>query len=96
MWKQGGSEGGERKEKQETNSRLRIQHALQASFCLRWRRDGAPNCLGLEGLPSSKLFMGIRVGLQALFEASKKDHVAAGLGVILAMLGRFDTTTKSV
>lgn len=59
MWEQGGSEGGERKEKQETNSRLRIQHALQASCCLGWCRDGALNCLALEGLPSASRPCGV-------------------------------------
>ncbi|CAG9999324.1 unnamed protein product [Clonostachys byssicola] len=47
-------------------------------------------------IDSGKPFMGICVGLQALFEGSVEDPDVPGLGVIHSTLGRFDETDKSV
>lgn len=47
-------------------------------------------------IDSGKPFMGICVGLQALFEGSSEDPDVAGLGIIKAQLERFDDTSKSV
>ncbi|EEY14303.1 imidazole glycerol phosphate synthase hisHF [Verticillium alfalfae VaMs.102] len=47
-------------------------------------------------IESGKPFMGICVGLQAIFEGSLEDPETAGLGVIKAKLDRFDDSTKSV
>jgi imidazole glycerol-phosphate synthase len=43
-----------------------------------------------------KPFMGICVGLQALFEGSSEDPEVPGLGIIKGNLGRFDDGSKSV
>ncbi|KAG6041980.1 hypothetical protein E4U41_007499 [Claviceps citrina] len=43
-----------------------------------------------------KPFMGVCVGLQALFEGSAEDADVPGLGVIKGCLGRFDDSDKSV
>ncbi len=45
---------------------------------------------------AGKPFMGICVGMQALFEGSSEAPGAAGLGVIRGRLGRFDDARKSV
>ncbi|EOO04204.1 putative imidazole glycerol phosphate synthase hishf protein [Phaeoacremonium minimum UCRPA7] len=50
----------------------------------------------LAHIESGKPFMGICVGLQALFEGSVEDPDCPGLGVIKASLNRFDDTDKSV
>ncbi|KAK7220719.1 hypothetical protein V2G26_008722 [Clonostachys chloroleuca] len=47
-------------------------------------------------IDSGKPFMGICVGLQALFEGSVEDPDVPGLGVVHLTLGRFDETDKSV
>ncbi|KAK3352167.1 putative bifunctional histidine biosynthesis protein hishf [Neurospora tetraspora] len=47
-------------------------------------------------IESGKPFMGICVGLQALFEGSSEEPNCPGLGVIPAKLDRFDDTDKSV
>jgi glutamine amidotransferase/cyclase len=47
-------------------------------------------------LESGKPFMGICVGLQALFEGSVEDPEVPGLGIIKGRLDRFDDTSKSV
>ncbi|SLM35241.1 imidazole glycerol phosphate synthase hishf [Lasallia pustulata] len=47
-------------------------------------------------LESGKPFMGICVGLQALFEASAESPAVPGLGIIPGRLARFDDTKKSV
>jgi len=47
-------------------------------------------------IDSGKPFMGICVGLQALFEGSSEDPEVPGLGVIKSSLGRFDATDKAV
>ncbi|GAO14309.1 uncharacterized protein UV8b_07467 [Ustilaginoidea virens] len=47
-------------------------------------------------IEEGKPFMGVCVGLQALFEASAEDPDVPGLGVIKGSLGRFDGSTKSV
>ncbi|KAG9251394.1 uncharacterized protein F5Z01DRAFT_676882 [Emericellopsis atlantica] len=47
-------------------------------------------------IESGKPFMGICVGLQALFEGSSEDPEVPGLGVIKSSLGRFDATDKAV
>lgn len=45
---------------------------------------------------AGKPFMGICVGLQALFETSSEDPSVAGLGLIKGELVRFDNSSKSV
>lgn len=47
-------------------------------------------------IESGKPFMGICVGLQALFEGSAENPAVPGLGIIPGRLARFDDTTKSV
>jgi glutamine amidotransferase/cyclase len=47
-------------------------------------------------IDSGKPFMGICVGLQALFEGSAEDPEIPGLGIIEGTLDRFDATAKSV
>ncbi|KYK60543.1 imidazole glycerol phosphate synthase hisHF [Drechmeria coniospora] len=47
-------------------------------------------------IEDGKPFMGVCVGLQALFEGSAEDPDVAGLGIIKGSLGRFDDSTKSV
>ena len=47
-------------------------------------------------IASGKPFMGICVGLQALFEGSEEDSAVSGLGVVKGRLQRFDNTDKSV
>ncbi|KAI8963784.1 imidazole glycerol phosphate synthase HisHF [Daldinia sp. FL1419] len=47
-------------------------------------------------IDAGKPFMGICVGLQALFEGSVEDPSAPGLGLIKGSLDRFDDTQKSV
>ncbi|PKS07550.1 hypothetical protein jhhlp_006154 [Lomentospora prolificans] len=47
-------------------------------------------------IEAGKPFMGICVGLQALFEGSAEDPVVSGLGVIKSRLCRFDDSTKTV
>lgn len=49
-----------------------------------------------EHIDSGKRFMGICVGLQALFEGSEEDPQIPGLGVIPSRLRKFDDTDKSV
>jgi imidazole glycerol-phosphate synthase len=49
-----------------------------------------------EHIQSGKRFMGICVGLQALFEGSEEDPQIAGLGLIPSRLRKFDDTAKSV
>lgn len=45
---------------------------------------------------SGKPFMGICVGLQALFEGSEEDTNVPGLGLIPIQMKKFDSSTKSV
>ncbi|KAF4511860.1 hypothetical protein G6O67_001066 [Ophiocordyceps sinensis] len=47
-------------------------------------------------IEAGKPFMGICVGLQALFEGSLEDPGVHGLGIIKGSLGRFDDSVKSV
>ncbi|OAQ61785.1 imidazole glycerol phosphate synthase hisHF [Pochonia chlamydosporia 170] len=47
-------------------------------------------------IDEGKPFMGVCVGLQAIFEGSVEDPDVAGLGVIKGSLGRFDDSSKSV
>ncbi|KAK3369870.1 hypothetical protein B0H63DRAFT_485676 [Podospora didyma] len=47
-------------------------------------------------IESGKPFMGICVGLQAIWSSSAEDPECAGLGVIPGTLDHFDNTTKSV
>ncbi|KAF6825611.1 imidazoleglycerol phosphate synthase [Colletotrichum plurivorum] len=47
-------------------------------------------------IASGKPFMGICVGLQALFEGSLEDPTVPGLGVAKGRLDRFDPSAKSV
>ncbi|KAL4737392.1 Cyclase [Aspergillus similis] len=49
-----------------------------------------------EHIASGKPFMGICVGLQALFERSEEDSNIPGLGTIPARLCKFNAKTKSV
>lgn len=49
-----------------------------------------------QHIESGKPFMGICVGMQALFEGSVEDPTVPGLGVVKASLGRFDDSDKSV
>lgn len=49
-----------------------------------------------EHIQAGKPFMGICVGLQALFEGSAENAAVPGLGVIKGRLQRFDDTDKSV
>ncbi|USP80020.1 uncharacterized protein yc1106_07294 [Curvularia clavata] len=49
-----------------------------------------------EHIKAGKPFMGICVGLQALFEGSEEDPQVKGLGVIPARLRKFQDTDKSV
>ncbi|KAJ4347276.1 Histidine biosynthesis bifunctional protein hisB [Didymosphaeria variabile] len=49
-----------------------------------------------EHIKAGKPFMGICVGLQALFEGSEEDPQVKGLGVIPARLKKFDSKDKSV
>ncbi|KAL5040902.1 Cyclase [Aspergillus fruticulosus] len=49
-----------------------------------------------EHIASGKPFMGICVGLQALFESSEEDPNVPGLGTIPARLRKFNAKTKSV
>ncbi|KAI9851256.1 MAG: Histidine biosynthesis bifunctional protein hisB [Vezdaea acicularis] len=50
----------------------------------------------LEYINSGKPFMGICVGLQALFEGSEEDPAIPGLSIIRQELKRFDDSLKSV
>lgn len=47
-------------------------------------------------IQAGKPFMGICVGMQALFQDSEEDVQAKGLGVVPARLKKFDATDKSV
>ncbi|KAI9840472.1 MAG: Histidine biosynthesis bifunctional protein hisB [Thelocarpon superellum] len=47
-------------------------------------------------IDAGKPFMGICVGLQALFDGSDEDSAIPGLGLIAGRLKRFDDATKSV
>ena len=47
-------------------------------------------------IEAGKPFMGICVGMQALFEGSAEDPLAEGLGIIKSRLCRFDSSTKTV
>ncbi|THV50452.1 hypothetical protein BGAL_0150g00160 [Botrytis galanthina] len=47
-------------------------------------------------IDSGKPFMGICVGLQALFEGSAENPAVPGLGYVKATLDRFDDSSKSV
>lgn len=47
-------------------------------------------------IASGKPFMGICVGVQALFQSSVEDPDMAGLGVVAASLDRFDDSDKAV
>lgn len=47
-------------------------------------------------IESGKPFMGICVGMQALFEGSTEDSNVQGLGIIKGNLDRFDSSSKSV
>ncbi|KAI0417164.1 putative bifunctional histidine biosynthesis protein hishf [Xylaria grammica] len=47
-------------------------------------------------IDSGKPFMGICVGLQAIFEGSTEDPSVAGLGLIKGELNRFDDSNKAV
>ncbi|KAF9732943.1 hypothetical protein PMIN06_008710 [Paraphaeosphaeria minitans] len=49
-----------------------------------------------EHIKAGKPFMGICVGIQALFEGSEEDPNVKGLGVIPARLKKFDSKDKSV
>ncbi|ETS74619.1 Imidazole glycerol phosphate synthase hisHF [Pestalotiopsis fici W106-1] len=49
-----------------------------------------------EHIAAGKPFMGICVGLQALFEGSLEDPEVAGLGTIKGKLDRFDDSQKAV
>lgn len=49
-----------------------------------------------EHIDSGKRFMGICVGLQALFQGSEEDPQTPGLGVIPSRLRKFDDSSKSV
>ncbi|KAJ4375301.1 Histidine biosynthesis bifunctional protein hisB [Neocucurbitaria cava] len=49
-----------------------------------------------EHIKAGKPFMGICVGLQALFEGSEEDPQVKGLGIIPSRLRRFDDKNKSV
>ncbi|KAG6077783.1 hypothetical protein E4U16_002024 [Claviceps sp. LM84 group G4] len=49
-----------------------------------------------QHINEGKPFMGVCVGLQALFEGSAEDADVPGLGVIKGRLGRFDDSDKSV
>lgn len=50
----------------------------------------------LDHIKAGKPFMGICVGLQALFEGSEENSSVPGLGVIKGKLGKFDDADKSV
>jgi imidazole glycerol-phosphate synthase len=50
----------------------------------------------LKHIEAGKPFMGICVGMQALFEGSIEDPEVKGLGLIKARLGRFDDSDKAV
>ncbi|KAG6058451.1 hypothetical protein E4U32_004604 [Claviceps aff. humidiphila group G2b] len=49
-----------------------------------------------QHINEGKPFMGVCVGLQALFEGSAEDEDVPGLGVIKGRLGRFNDSDKSV
>ncbi|KAL4948332.1 Cyclase [Aspergillus filifer] len=49
-----------------------------------------------EHIASGKPFMGICVGLQALFEGSEEDPNVPGLGLIPVRMNKFNAKTKSV
>ncbi|KAL4800087.1 Cyclase [Aspergillus venezuelensis] len=49
-----------------------------------------------EHIASGKPFMGICVGLQALFEGSEEDPNVPGLGLIPVRMNKFNANTKSV
>jgi glutamine amidotransferase/cyclase len=49
-----------------------------------------------QHIESGKPFLGICVGLQALFEGSSEDPSVPGLGLIKGYLDRFDDTAKAV
>ncbi|KAL4801395.1 hypothetical protein BDV18DRAFT_84763 [Aspergillus unguis] len=49
-----------------------------------------------DHIASGKPFMGICVGLQALFEGSEEDPSVPGLGIIPARMRKFSAETKSV
>jgi glutamine amidotransferase/cyclase len=47
-------------------------------------------------IEAGKPFMGICVGMQALFEGSMENSAVPGLGIIPSSLSKFDATSKSV
>lgn len=47
-------------------------------------------------IEDGKPFMGICVGMQAIFSGSSEDPACPGLGLIKGSLGRFDDSTKAV
>ncbi|KAB8230552.1 Histidine biosynthesis bifunctional protein hisB [Aspergillus alliaceus] len=49
-----------------------------------------------QHIDSGKPFMGICVGLQALFEGSEEDPDVPGLGLVRKRMQKFDNNTKSV
>ncbi|QQK43857.1 Imidazole glycerol phosphate synthase subunit hisF [Penicillium digitatum] len=49
-----------------------------------------------QHIEAGKPFMGICVGLQALFQGSEEDNDVPGLGVIPMRIKKFDDTSKSV
>ncbi|KAF7517546.1 hypothetical protein PCG10_001124 [Penicillium crustosum] len=49
-----------------------------------------------QHIQAGKPFMGICVGLQALFQGSEEDNDVPGLGVIPMRIQKFDDTSKSV
>jgi len=64
--------------------------------CLsRFSQDGYTEPLR-KYIASGKAFMGICVGLQAMFEGSAENPAVPGLGIISGCLKRFDDTNKSV
>jgi glutamine amidotransferase/cyclase len=65
-------------------------------FCLRQFRDAGYVDPVRKYINSGKPFMGICVGLQALFEGSAESPSVPGLGIIKGVLERFDDSNKSV
>lgn len=49
-----------------------------------------------EYIKSNRPFMGICVGMQALYETSEENPEAKGLGIIPASVKRFSSSAKSV
>lgn len=63
--------------------------------CSQLAKSGYTDAI-ISHIKSGKPFMGICVGLQALFEGSEEDPAVKGFGIIEGKLKRFDDSVKTV